>query len=112
MNVVMIVPTGIGCAIGGSCGDAGSSARLLGETCDSLLLHPNVTNASDLNEQPHNALYIEGSILDRFLEGKILLEKVNYNKILVVVNEKADYQSVNAVSAARCCLGIDAEILR
>ena len=30
MNVVMIIPTGIGCEIGGHCGDATPPARLLG----------------------------------------------------------------------------------
>lgn len=106
----MIVPTGIGCEIGGHCGDAAPVARLLGECCDNLILHPNVVNASDLNEMPPNSLYVEGSQLDLFLEGKILLQKVMSNKVLVVVN-KADYQSINAVSAARTSLGINAEIL-
>ncbi len=110
MNIVMIVPTGIGCEIGGHCGDAAPAARLLGECCDNLILHPNVVNASDINEMPHNSLYVEGSQLDLFLEGKVFLEKVMSNRLLVVVN-KADYQSINAVSAARTSLGIDAEIL-
>lgn len=110
MNVVMIVPTGIGCEIGGHCGDAAPAARLLAECCEQLILHPNVVNASDINEMPANSLYVEGSQLDLFLEGKVFLEKVFSNKVLVVVN-KADYQSINAVSAARTSLGINAEIL-
>lgn len=110
MNVVMIVPTGIGCEIGGHCGDATPPARLLGACCDNLVLHPNVVNASDLNEMPANALYVEGNHLDRFLQGKLFLQHVRSNKVLVVVN-KADYQSINAVSAARATLGLDAEIL-
>ncbi|MDD5090885.1 MAG: DUF3326 domain-containing protein [Candidatus Wallbacteria bacterium] len=111
MNVVMIVPTGIGCEIGGHCGDAQPVARLLGSCCDKLILHPNVVNASDLNEMPPNSLYVEGSQLDLFLQGKVFLQEVHSNKVLVVVNNKADYQSINAVSAARMSLGIDAEIL-
>ena len=110
MNVVLIVPTGISCAIGGDCGDAGSTARLIGKCCDKLITHPNVVNASDINEMPDNTWYIEGSILDRFLEGRILLEKPFINKILVAVN-KADYQSMNAVSAARASLGINADVV-
>ncbi|MCX6345143.1 MAG: DUF3326 domain-containing protein [Armatimonadetes bacterium] len=110
MNVVMIVPTGIGCEIGGHCGDANAAARLLGACCETLVLHPNVVNASDLNEMPENSLYVEGSHLDQFLQGKLFLKKVRSNKVLVVVN-KADYQSINAVSAARTTLGLDAEIL-
>jgi hypothetical protein len=110
MNVVMIVPTGIGCEIGGHCGDGNAPARLLGACCDNLVLHPNVVNASDINEMPANALYVEGNHLDRFLQGKLFLRKVRSNKVLVVVN-KADYQSINAVSAARATIGLDAEIL-
>jgi hypothetical protein len=110
MNVVMIIPTGIGCEIGGHCGDGNAAARLLGVCCDTLILHPNVVNASDLNEMPPNSLYVEGSQLDRFLKGEIYLQRVRSNKVLVAVN-KADYQSINAVSAARATLGLDAEII-
>ncbi|MDY0170441.1 MAG: DUF3326 domain-containing protein, partial [Thermoguttaceae bacterium] len=110
MNVVMIIPTGIGCEIGGHCGDGSAAARLLGACCDTLILHPNVVNASDLNEMPPNSLYVEGSQLDRFLKGEIFLQPVRANKVLVAVN-KADYQSINAVSAARATLGLDAEIV-
>lgn len=110
MNVVMIVPTGIGCEIGGHCGDANAAARLLGACCQTLILHPNVVNASDLNEMPPNSLYVEGSQLNRFLKGEVYLQPVRANKVLVTVN-KADYQSINAVSAARVTLGLDAEIV-
>ena len=111
MNVVMIIPTGIGCVIGGHAGDATPAARLLGACCDKLILHPNVVNASDINEMPENALYVEGSILDRFLENKIELQEVRQNKILVVTNSPIHNETINAVSAARVTLGIDAEIV-
>ncbi len=112
MKVVMIIPTGIGCEIGGHAGDATPAARLLGSVCDKLILHPNVVNASDVNEMPTNALYVEGSILDRFLEGKIELEEVRkQNKILVVANKPIVPYVVNGVSSTRVTLGIDAEIV-
>ncbi len=111
MNVVMIVPTGIGCEIGGHAGDATPAARLLGSVCDKLILHPNVVNASDINEMPTNSLYVEGSILDRFLEGKIELKEVRQNKILVVVNKPVNPGTINTVSGARATLGINAEIV-
>ena len=110
MNVVLIIPTGIGCEIGGHAGDAQPVARLIGACCDNLITHPNVVNASDINEMLNNTWYVEGSILNRFLSGHICLEKSFINKVLVVVN-KADYQSVNAVSAARTSLGMNAEIV-
>ena len=111
MNVVMIIPTGIGCEIGGHAGDATPAARLLGSCCDKLILHPNVVNASDVNEMPENSLYVEGSILDRFLEGKIELQEVKQNKILVVVNKPVSPYAVNGVSSVRATLGIDAAIV-
>ena len=110
MNVVLIVPTGIGCEIGGHAGDANPVAKLLGACCDNLILHPNVVNASDVNEMPENSWYVEGSCLDRFLRGELYLERPRQNKILVAVN-KADWQSINAVSAARATIGVNAEIV-
>ena len=111
MNVVMIIPTGIGCEIGGHSGDATPAARLLGACCDKLILHPNVVNGSDINEMPENALYVEGSMLDGFLEGQIELQEVRQNRILVATNAPVRPETVNAVSAARATLGIDAFIV-
>jgi len=111
VNVVMIIPTGIGCEIGGHNGDATPVAKLLASVCDRLILHPNVVNASDINEMPNNSLYVEGSILDNFLGGSINLKEVKKNKILVVYNSPLRPETINAVSAARATLGIDAEML-
>ena len=71
-SAVMIVPTGVGAELGGHAGDACPAARLLGEACDTLILHPNVVNASDLNELPSNAMYVEGSVLTRPKTGMIV----------------------------------------
>jgi len=111
MNVVMIIPTGIGAEIGGHAGDGNAVARLLGGACDNLILHPNVVNASDINEMPSNSLYVEGSMLDRFLRGEIELQRVMSNKVLVAVNKPVKNETINAVSAARVTLGLDAEII-
>ncbi len=111
MIAVMIVPTGIGAEIGGHAGDATPAAKLLASVCDTLILHPNVVNASDINEMPENALYVDGFMLDEFLEGRIRLRRVRQNKVLVVTNPPVRNDTVNAVSAARTTLGLDAEIL-
>lgn len=111
MNVVMIIPTGIGCEVGGNAGDASPSARLLASACDNLLIHPNVMNASDIAELTENMWYVEGSILDRFLEGQISLEQVYSNKILLVVNKPVMPETINSVNAARNTLGVDVDIL-
>lgn len=111
MTGVMIVPTGIGAAIGGHSGDANPAAKLVASVCDRLITHPNVVNAADINEMTDNTLYVEGSILDRFLEGDIELQEVMSNKILVVTNLPLRSETVNAVSAARATVGIEAEVL-
>lgn len=109
-NAVMIVPTGLGCSIGGHAGDATPAARLLGAVCDKLILHPNVVNASDINEMPANAWYVEGSVLDRFLQGSVRLKLPRLgNKILVVAN-KLTPTIVNGVAAAKMTLGVEAVI--
>jgi len=73
-NAIFLVPTGIGAAIGGHAGDATPAARVLAEACDRLITHPNVVNASDLNEMPENALYVEGSTITR-----LMMELRDYN---------------------------------
>lgn len=111
MNTVLIIPTGIGAEIGGHAGDANVVAKLLASVSDILITHPNVVNGSDINEMTENTLYVEGSMLDRFLDSKICLENVKSNKILVVVNEPLRNETVNAISASRVTLGIDVEIV-
>ena len=111
MNTVMIIPTGIGCEIGGHAGDATPAAKLLGHVSDHIIVHPNVVNGSDLNEMPPNSLYVEGSMLDRFLEDEFGLRQATAkNRILVVVNEVRP-ETVNAVSATRANLGADVRIM-
>lgn len=111
MIAVMIVPTGIGAEIGGHAGDATPAAKLLAACCDTLITHPNVLNASDINEMPENCLYVEGSMLDRFLRGECSLRPVRQNKILLAVNAPVTEDTINSVSAARVTLGADIEIM-
>lgn len=109
-NVVLLVPTGIGAEIGGHAGDAGPVARMLAEVSDTLILHPNVVNASDLNEIPENALYVEGSVVSRFLMGTVGLQRIRSNRVLVVIDAHRDElfvnAAVNAVSGARASYGL------
>ncbi len=110
-NVVLLVPTGIGAELGGHAGDAGPVARLLAEVSDTLVLHPNVVNASDVNEMPSNSLYVEGSVVTRLLMGTVGLLSVRSNRVVVVIDAHADKlfvnAAVNAVSAARAAYGLD-----
>lgn len=111
MNTVFIIPTGIGCSIGGHAGDATPYFKLIASVSDIAICHPNVVNASDINEMPENSWYVEGSTLDRFLEGKINLKKPYSNKILLVVNKPIRNETVNAVNAARNTIGCEIEII-
>ncbi len=114
-NAVLLVPTGIGAEIGGHSGDAGPVARLLASACDNLITHPNVVNASDINELPENGLYVEGSVITRLLMGAIGLQKVRSNRILLVIDKHENKffheAAVNSVSAARAALGIDCSVV-
>lgn len=112
-TAVLVIPTGIGAEIGGHAGDATPVARLLASVCDTLITHPNVVNASDLNELPANGLYVEGSIISRFLMGSISLQRVRSNRVLVIIdahpNERFTRATVNAVNGARATYGLPCE---
>ena len=109
-NVVFLIPTGIGAEIGGHAGDATPAARLVAETCDTLILHPNVVNASDINEMPANSLYVEGSVITRLLMGTVGLVPARSNRVLVIIDDHKDdlfvNAAINAVSAARASYGL------
>jgi hypothetical protein len=111
-NAVMLIPTGVDCAIGGHAGDATPVARLLASVCDHLVVHPNVVNASDVNEQTENCLYVEGSLICRLLMGTVGLRKVRQNRVLLVTEDRRDAPNVvdntiNCAEGARATLGMD-----
>ena len=109
-TTVFVVPTGIGCSLGGHAGDANVAAQLLAAVSDRLVTHPNVVNASDVNELPPNGLYVEGSILASFLMGAVGLQPVRSNRVLALVDDHPEKRftaaAVNSVSAARACYGL------
>jgi len=114
-NVVMIVPTGIGAEIGGHAGDAAPAARLLAGACDTLITHPNVVNASDINELPENGLYVEGSVISNLLMGTVGLQKIRANRVMLVIDKhkekRISERTINAASAARAALGLDCPLV-
>lgn len=110
-NVVFLVPTGVGAEIGGHAGDATPIARLIASSCDTLITHPNVFNASDINEMPENSMYVEGSTICRVMMGTTGLQPVRSNRILAVIdnNEHKIFENaaINSINAARATLGIN-----
>ena len=57
---IFIVPTGIGCEVGGFAGDALPTAKLLASASGCLITHPNVMNGGTLSEKDKNIFYVEG----------------------------------------------------
>lgn len=110
-DVALVIPTGLGASVGGHAGDAGPVARLMASVCDTLITHPNVVNASDINEMTDNTLYVEGYMLTEYLLGRIGLRRTRQNRVLVVVDGSADPRyvdaAINAVNAARATYGLD-----
>jgi len=113
-NAVLLIPTGIGAELGGHCGDGNALARLIGSSCDTLITHPNVVNAADMNEMTDNTLYVEGHTITRLLMGQIGLEKVRSNRMLLLHDkhekELFNNEVVNIASSARVVLGIDCDV--
>lgn len=109
-NVALVIPTGIACTIGGHAGDANPVVKLLASVCDTLITHPNAVNASDLNELPDNALYVEGSTLSRLLMGTAGLRPTRANRVLAAVeaHEQAPVlnAALNSVAAAVATFGL------
>ncbi|KAL1568364.1 hypothetical protein AAHA92_03737 [Salvia divinorum] len=107
---VMIVPTGVGAAIGGYAGDALPVARALASVVDCLISHPNVLNAAMLYWPMPNVLYVEGYALDRFAQGLWALEPVHQNKVGLVldygIEEDLRLRHLQVVDATRASLGL------
>ena len=117
-NVCFLIPTGIGCEIGGHSGDGTPALKLIASSCDKVITHPNVVNASDINEIPENATYVEGSHITQLLMGNIGLSEVKSNKVLVIIanDDQANQDNfvdsaINSVNGARATIGLDAEII-
>ena len=110
-TTVLVVPTGIGAEIGGHAGDANPVAKMLSSVSTTLITHPNVVNASDINELPKNGIYVEGSILSQLMMGAIGLQRTLRNYLTLITQNSEEHEInddlVNAVSAARTTIGIN-----
>ncbi len=109
-TVVLIVPTGIGAAIGGYAGDAMPVARAIAQVADRLITHPNVMNGAQLYWPLPNGLYVEGYGLDQFAAGHWGLQPVRQNRVGLVLDQGIDsdlrLRHVQAADAARATLGL------
>ena len=109
-TVVLIVPTGVGAAIGGYAGDALPVAKAIAQTCDRLITHPNVLNGAQLYWSLDNTLYVEGYSLDRFAAGQWGLRPVQQNKVGLLLDKGIEpelrLRHLQAADATRATLGL------
>lgn len=110
-TAVLIVPTGVGAAIGGYAGDALPVARAMAQVVDCLITHPNVLNGAQLYWPIANALYVEGYGLDQVALGRWGLRPVHQNRIGLVLDAAIEpdlrWRHLQAADAARATLGLD-----
>ncbi|OKH39338.1 hypothetical protein NIES2119_06245 [[Phormidium ambiguum] IAM M-71] len=110
-TVVLLVPTGIGAAIGGYAGDALPVARAIASVCDRLITHPNVLNGAMLYWPMPNAFYVEGYALDQFAAGNWGLSPVHQNRIGLILDRAIEpelqLRQLQAADAARATLGLN-----
>jgi hypothetical protein len=108
--VLSIIPTGVGCEIGGYAADAAPATTLLASCSDYLITNPNAVNASDFISMEENVLYTEGFTIDLFCKGEVNLYKPYANKVGLII-EKADRKSLeivyNIINAVRAIYGVD-----
>ncbi|HIK44009.1 MAG TPA: DUF3326 domain-containing protein [Leptolyngbyaceae cyanobacterium M65_K2018_010] len=110
-TAVLVVPTGIGAAIGGYAGDALPLARAIATVVDTLITHPNVMNGAQLYWPLANAHYVEGYGLDQFAAGRWGLRPVHRNRIGLVLDAAIEtdlrWRHLQAAEATRATLGLD-----
>lgn len=110
-TVVLIVPTGIGAAIGGYAGDALPVARGIASVCDRLITHPNVLNGAQLYWSLPNAFYVEGYGLDKFAAGCWGLRPIHQNRVGLILDRAIEpdlqLRQLQAADATRATLGLN-----
>ncbi|MCI0419791.1 MAG: DUF3326 domain-containing protein [Acidobacteria bacterium] len=108
--ILSIIPTGVGCDIGGYAGDAAPATSLLASTADYLITNPNAVNASDFIKLDDNVVYTEGFSIDLFCQGLVNLYRPYSNRVGLII-EKTGTDGLAAVfnilNAVRATHGVD-----
>jgi Protein of unknown function (DUF3326) len=110
-TVGVIVPTGVGAAIGGYAGDALPVVRAIAQVADRVITHPNVMNGASLYWNLPNVLYVEGFGIDQFAAGSWGLQPVRRNRIGLLldrgIGSELRWRHLQVADAARATLGLD-----
>ncbi|GAB2234025.1 hypothetical protein Droror1_Dr00003261 [Drosera rotundifolia] len=111
--VQLIVPIGVGVAIGGFADNAFPVAYAPAFVVVCLISHPNVLNAAMIYWPIESVIYVEGYVLDRFAKGSWSLQSVHRNKVCwvggdVVMDNEDDLLlgHLQVADAARASLGL------
>ena len=111
LPALMVVPTGIGCAVGGYAGDALPAARLLAAASGCLITHPNVMNGAALYWSDPRIHYVEGSALDRFACGELALRPVRRQRVGLLLDAGIEHElrlrHLQVADGCRASLGLE-----
>ncbi|CAK6701505.1 DUF3326 domain-containing protein [Synechococcus sp. CBW1107] len=110
LPTVLVIPTGIGCAIGGYAGDGLPAARLLAAASGCLITHPNALNAAALYWSDPRIHYVEGWALNRFAAGDLALAPVASQRVGLLldagIEQDLRLRHLQAAEACRASLGL------
>lgn len=111
LPTVLLIPTGIGCELGGYAGDALPAARLLAAASGCLITHPNVMNGASLYWSDRRIHYVEGWSMNRFAAGDLVLRPVHRQRIGLLldagIEEGLRHRHLQAADACRASLGLE-----
>jgi hypothetical protein len=110
LPTLLLIPTGVGCVIGGYAGDGLPAARLLAAASGCLITHPNVVNAAALYWSDRRLHYVEGWSLNRFAAGELALAPVASRRVGLLldagIEPELQQRHRQVADACRASLGL------
>jgi hypothetical protein len=110
LPTLLVIPTGIGCGIGGFAGDGLPAARLLAAASGCLITHPNVMNGAALYWSDPRMHYVEGWALNRFARGELALAPVRQQRVGLLLDAAIEpelrLRHLQVADACRATLGL------
>lgn len=111
LPTLLVIPTGIGCELGGYAGDGLPAARLLAAASGCLITHPNVMNGAALYWSDRRIHYVEGSALDRFAAAELALRPVRRQQVGLLLDAGIEpelrLRHLQVAEGCRASLGLE-----